>query len=104
MNQFWQTFCKQVTYTGEEVFGTKLKSGFVVPGWNNFVKEYYNAWREAFLGWRQAGCPREGPIALHMRMSPARFKHTLKGCWKREEDLRAEAFANKYRNRSIKDF
>ena len=104
LNKSWQKFCEQVTYTGKEVFETKSQIGFVVPSWNNFVDEYYDATREAFLGWRQAGSPREGPIALHMRRSRARFKQILKGCKKRDEELRAEALAHKYRNESIKDF
>ena len=69
-----------------------------------FVEEYYDASCEAFKGWREAGSPREGPIALHMRTTRALFKRMLKECKKRHDDMRAEALARKYRNMEGKDF
>ena len=86
------------------MFGIKNKCTPSVPGWNNLVKEYYDASWEAFLGWRDAGSRRDGPIALYLRISRAVFKRVFKYCKKREEETRLHAIATKYRIMEVNNF
>ena len=81
--------------TAVNVFGYKTKNKYVVPGWNMYVSESHKEARRDFLYWRSVGSPREGPIALTMRSSRARFKLALRECKREEDRMRAEAMAEK---------
>ena len=91
----WSGFTQSVRNYGRRVFGVASFQQPVVPGWNAHVRQFYDNSRRAFLNWRQAGCPRDGPSAEAMRFSRARFKHELRKCKRNEEQMRAESLAAK---------
>jgi len=51
---------------------------FVVPGWNDHVKEKYIASRDAFMDWSYGGKPRSGAAFELMKRSRAQFKLALR--------------------------
>ena len=71
-----------------------------IPGWKEYVREHYNASRTAFLEWRNAGSPRQGPIADTMRRKRANFKLILRQIKRREEEIKAENIARKYSSKN----
>ena len=80
LDLLWRNFVGLVKSCGESVFGVAHHREYVVPGWNEFVRDFYQISRQSFLGWRQAGSPRAGPIAEHMRQTRAQFKLALRNC------------------------
>ena len=76
-------------------FGTNKKADREVAGWNQHVKMLYNEHRLAFLEWQQSGSPREGPLASSMRRLRALFKLALCRCRQNEENIKAQAAAEK---------
>ena len=100
----WNELIDAISDTGSSVF-TQRKYGFrVVPGWNTHVKQLYTASRDAFKLWRDGGSPKEGVLAQFMRSTRAEFKYALRGCHTHENNLRAEALANKLAMNKNVDF
>ena len=64
-----------------------------IPGWNEVVKEYYSAARDAFTLWRDNGRPKHGAICELMRTSSAEFKYSLRHCRRTEAQHRANTLA-----------
>ena len=91
----WASFSQLVCDVGKQVFGLTNKKPNAVPGWNIYIKEYYERSRSAFLNWRNAGSPRSGSLADAMRFSRARFKYELRQCRSNEEQLRSDSLAHK---------
>ena len=48
---------------GQQIFGMRKPSKFIVPGWNERAKEWNARYREAVSHWNIAGRPRSGPLA-----------------------------------------
>ena len=68
----------------------KLKgtaSDYIVPGWNDFARDKYDAARSAFLDWVQAGKPRQGTLNSIMRRTRAHFKLALRYCKQHKDTL-----------------
>lgn len=85
----------------------KLKgtaSDYIVPGWNDFARDKYDAARSAFLDWVQAGKPRQGTLNSIMRRTRAHFKLALRYCKQHEDTLRADALAGSLAANDFKDF
>ena len=88
-----------------QAFGPRSKSrNQNVPGWNDYVKDFYASSRQAFTSWRRAGSPREGPIAQHMRRARAHFKMAMRHCKQNEQNIRAEKIYRSYKEKNIIDF
>ena len=72
---------------------------YVVPGWNNYVKDKHIIAREAFLEWNYAGKPRDSPLHYWMQKTRANFKLALRYCKQHKEtvsaDIAAESLASK---------
>ena len=49
----YRNFIKIVLKCGKRIFGNKKANNFNVTGWNDYVKDLYQASREAFLHWRE---------------------------------------------------
>ena len=64
-----------------------------VPGWNDHLKDFYDASRSALLLWRRCGSPRDGPIAEMRRNARARFKLEQKRCKRHETSARNNSLA-----------
>ena len=60
--------------------GTKHSRNYVIPGWNDYVKDQHQDARNSYVLWRNAGKPRQGPIADTMRRSRLNFKYALRQC------------------------
>ena len=95
IDSFYESLRGLILKVAEAVYGFKKKNKHVVPGWNMYVSELHDTARRDFLYWRSIGSPREGPIAVIMRASRARFKLALRECKREEERMRAEALAAK---------
>ena len=90
-------FIDLVKRIGSNIFGTVSRDQRGnIPGWNDYVKEFYENSRESFLLWRNAGSPRNGPTAEHMRRSRAIFKLALRNCRRNEKAIKAEKILNKF--------
>ena len=68
-----------------------------IPGWNRYVKSFYELSRQSFFIWREAGSPRFGPLADEMRRTRAEFKRILKQVKANENSIRAESISQKFR-------
>ena len=66
---------------------------WVVPGWNDIVKESHEAARLNFLHWRRCGSPRSGPEFDDMKRTRATFKRNKRFCDNNKQHLQAEKFA-----------
>ena len=100
----WDDFVHIVTSEAKRIFGSGTRRGQTVPGWNDLVKSHYAASREAFLAWRRDNSPRQGATADRMRSCRARFKLALRQCRSVEQEARALALAQKFRNKNMKAF
>ena len=98
LENLWNNFIFIVQEVGEEVFGKIKAKKRNVPGWNNYIRDFYAISRENFKLWRNTGSPRFGPIACAMRKSLADFKYALRQCRLLENEMRAEALSNKLQN------
>ena len=65
----------------------------VVPGWTDYVQDSHVAAREAFLTWRTAGKPKQGPIFECMKRTKSLFKYSLRHCRRSEAQVRADSIA-----------
>ena len=74
-----------------------------VPGWNDHVKDKYNASREVYLQWMWAGRPRDGPLAELRRRANGQFKLAYRRCKKEEIMLRNDKMARDYANKNCKN-
>ncbi|KAI3384051.1 hypothetical protein SNEBB_004870 [Seison nebaliae] len=88
-------FVNTIISIAKDVFGVLGDKSYVVPGWNQYISEFYHGSREAFLAWRSAGSPREGIIAYRMRAARANFKYALRQCRQEEDRIRAELLSSK---------
>ena len=73
--------------------GCTKASHHVIPGWNEYVREYHDEARQAYVTWRDMGKPRQGPTFIKMSTSRLQFKHALKQCQAMEDTARADALA-----------
>ena len=101
LESLWSHFVQTAQAVGREVFGTIRNNNRCIPGWNDFIKDFYAESREAFKAWKDSGCPRFGPVACYMRSSRANFKYVLRQCKLYEEDMRAMALSNKLQGGEI---
>ena len=70
--------------------GCNRSSQFVVPGWNDVVKDAHTDARHAYVTWRKCG---QGPVCELMRTTRLRFKYALRQCHATEDTARADALA-----------
>ena len=68
----------------------KLCQDYIVPGWNDYVKQAHTEVRYYYILWRDIGKPKHGPVSELMRKSRLHFKHLLKQCQQREDMARAD--------------
>ena len=104
LESFWNNFVETVQQVGKQVFGIVSPKKRCIPGWNDFVRDFYIASKEAFRAWKENGCPRFGHVACLMRRSRADFKYILRQCRLYEDDLRAMALSNKLQNNEVVPF
>ena len=75
-----QNLNKIILKCGEIEFGHKILPSKQIPGLKSYVSEMYDACREGFLEWKRCGSRRKGRQTIQMRISPVRFKLSLRWC------------------------
>ena len=70
-----------------------LCQDYIVPGWNDYVKEAHTEARYYYILWRDMGKHKHGPYCELMRKTRLHFKYLLKQCQQREDMARADAMA-----------
>ena len=50
---------------------------YIVPGFNDYVKDLHSTARSDYVAWRDAGRPRSGAPCSNMRRSRLKFKYAL---------------------------
>ena len=77
---------------------------FIVPGFNEHIKELHCEARSQYLTWRNAGRPRTGESHSDMRVSRLRFKYAFRQCRANEDMMRADALAHSLKSKDSTSF
>ena len=64
-----------------------------LPGWKEFASDLYDMSRETYTMWKNAGCPRQGPLSDIKNRAKARFKGAMRFIRSNEDALRKESLA-----------
>ena len=83
---------------------TVSNKGYIVPGWNEYVKEHHLHAKDALKWWNLNNRPRYGPIYDSMRTSKAHFKYALRFAKNQEETAKADALARDLIHKDVDDF
>ena len=96
---------KALKSASQQVFDRVTSGTFrCQPGWSDYVSDYYDASREAFLLWASNGKPRQGDLFESMKMTKARFKYALRFIKRNENSLRRDAIARKFASKDPRSF
>ena len=63
---------------------------YIVPGFDNYVKDRHGTARSDYVAWRDAGKPRSGAPCSNMRRSRLKFKYAFRQCKMNEDAIRAD--------------
>ena len=77
---------------------------YVVPGFNEHVKDLHDTARQYYLVWRDAGKSRNDETHSDMRRSRLQFKYALRLCRANEDMHRADALALSLKDRNSTSF
>ena len=67
-----------------------------IPGWNDIVREFHDAARDAYKLWLAVGKPRVGLIFNEMKKARAAFKYSLRRCRAQRDQVKADAIASDF--------
>ena len=81
-----------------------LCQDYIVPRWNDYVKEAHTEARYYYILWRDIGKPKHGPVCELMRKTRLHFKYMLKQCQQRENMARADAMAKSMQAKDADSF
>ena len=107
INKLLDEICSALRKSSLETINICKKTScqdYVVPGWNDYVKEAHCDARNCYILWRNMGKPKQGPICQLMRRSRLHFKYLLKQCQQREEMVRADAMAKSLHSKDVSTF
>ena len=76
----------------------------VVPGWNEYVKNFHLIARKHFLFWKDNGRPKFGKVYEDMKTSRSDFRAALSSCKANERECRNEKLLNNIKNKNYKEF
>ena len=82
----------------------KCPSEYIVPGFNDYLKDLHDSARHSYLMWKQNGKPRGDDTDMDMRTTRLRFKYALRQCRCDEEQNRADALARSLHCKDTTDF
>lgn len=82
----------------------KSNKTYVVPGWNEHVKELHAMAREKFKIWRENGKIRLGNHFQEMKDSRRDFRYSLDHCKRNEARIRNENLVNSLENKDTNKF
>ena len=74
----------------------KCPSEYIIPGFNDYLKELHNNARSSYLLWKHSGKPRGDNTDMDMRTTRLQFKYALRQCRSDEEMNRVDALARSY--------
>ena len=77
---------------------------YIVPGFNDYVKDLHSVARSDYVIWRDAGKPRSGTPCSNMRRSRLQFKYSLRQCRMNEEAIRADKYAKSLLDKDMLSF
>ena len=80
------------------------RKGFITPGWNEYVQEFYSSAKDCFNLWKEHGKPRQGPIFELYKVNRARCKYAIRFVKKSEDVIRRNSLARKFRDCTAKEF
>ena len=107
INTLLDEICSALRKSSLETINTCKKTScqdYVVPGWNDYVKEAHCDARNCYMLWRNMGKPKQGPICQLMRRSMLYFKYLLKQCQQRKEMVRADTMAKSMHSKDVSSF
>ena len=82
----------------------KCPSEYIVPGFNDYLKDLHDSARNSYLVWKQNGKPRGDDTDMDMRTTRLRFKYALRQCRCDEEQNRTDALARSLHCKDTTDF
>ena len=83
---------------------TYVSDSYIVPGFNDYVKDLHSVARSDYVVWRDAGKPRSGTPCSNMRRSRLQFKYALRQCRMNEDAIRADKYAKSLLDKDILSF
>ena len=107
IDEYYNSLCNVLTEVSKITIPTcryKCAQEFIVPGFNEHLKELHDQARQCYLSWRSIGRPRTGDVHNDMRVSRLRFKYALRQCRSNEEMMRADALALSLKNKDSTSF
>ena len=107
IEQYYDNMCNILSSVGKLTIPTcrcRCSQEFIVPGFNEHLKEVHGKARECCLVWKDVGGPRTGEVHNDMRVSRLRFKYVLCQCRANEEMMRADALAHSLSSRDSTPF
>jgi exonuclease III len=107
LDTMYQNICKALYKTGLSTVPSAAchkSSHYIVPGWNEYVRESHHEARESYIAWRDSGKPRQGPLNDLMRTTRLRFKYNHRQCISREETACADGLANSLSSKDLVSF
>ena len=107
IDMYYESICKVLTSVAKLAFPTnqfKYSQDYIVPGFNEHLKELHCDARAQYLIWRSDGKSRTGDIHRNMQNSRFRFKYSFFQCHANEEMMRADALAHALYNRDSTSF
>ena len=96
LDDYYSSICEALRKASIKSIPTsifKCSSDYIVPGFNEYVRELHDIARSSYLVWRQSGKPRGDVTEGDMRTSRLRFKYALRQCQNNDEIMRADALA-----------
>ena len=79
-------------------------SEYIIPGFNDYLKELHTNARSSYLSWKHSGKPRGDNTDLDIRTTRLQFKYALRQCRKAEEMNRADALARSLQCKDMTSF
>ena len=76
----------------------------IVPGWNQYCKEFHAVAREAYMVWHNAGRIRSGFIFENMKSTRREFKRALKFCRINKLQIQKDILLSKFKMRNKNSF
>jgi exonuclease III len=105
LDDLYGCICNAVLVSGRDAFGIKTPRGIHrVPGWTRHVAVLHDASVAAYVRWRNAGKPRNGPLHRENNRTNNACKYALRFCKKHEDKLRATSLSEKMINKRMIDF
>ena len=86
---------------GAKGLSNQICKSYVTHGFNDNVKEFYTATRNAYVVWRAAGKPRDYQTRDYMNVMRPRFRHALKQCKLIDDTARTDSIAKNHFNVAI---